>query len=92
MKITFTKDCPPILYSGWSAYKEGDQADLRHAQQLIDSGYARAGWGEFVPPLQIQKDVDYAKLSEKAIKALAKERGIKVGRKKKETLIKELSK
>ena len=45
MKITFIKNCPPIVESGNSAYKSGDQADLRMGKQLIALGYARDGWG-----------------------------------------------
>lgn len=44
MKITFIKDCPAILDSGWSAYKEGFKADLRRSKQLVTAGYAREGW------------------------------------------------
>lgn len=46
--VTFIKDCPPILESGWSAYKEGDKATLRRSASLISKGYARAGWEPFV--------------------------------------------
>ena len=44
MKITFIKDCPPLVPSGNSAYKVGDKADLPRGKQLIELGYAREGW------------------------------------------------
>jgi hypothetical protein len=89
MKITFTQDTAPLFYTGWSAYKKGTKADLRYGQNLIDAGLARAGWGEFIPPLE-NKDVDFDSLSDAEIKALAKERGIKTGRKGRKRLISEL--
>ena len=40
-----------MIYSGWSEYKRGDVADLRQGANLIKSGHARKGWGEYNPPL-----------------------------------------
>lgn len=46
MKITFIKDCPPIIESGNSAYTAGIQADLRLGADLVSMGYAVEGWGD----------------------------------------------
>ncbi len=92
MNITFIKDCPPLLISGWSAYKEGDQATLRGAVQLIDAGYAREGWGS--PPVDVAPTFTAWEFDEYGINALretAKKAGIKhTSRMKRETLIKRL--
>ncbi len=55
MNITFIKDCPPCLHSGWSAYKAGDQATLRHGKHLVDGGFARVGWEALPVPKPARK-------------------------------------
>lgn len=88
MKITFIKDCPPIVASGNSTYKAGTQADLRKGQELIELGYARDGW-EDKPEISyidgkhpLQADAyefpfSYETKSDDELKLLAKEMGIK---------------
>ena len=49
MKITFIKDHQSVL-SGHSFYAAGTRADLVKGQQLIDGGFAYAGWGN--PPVE----------------------------------------
>ena len=44
MKITFIRNTLPNYLTGWSAYYEGEKADLRHGLSLISDGSARDGW------------------------------------------------
>jgi len=100
MKITFIKDCPPIVESGNSFYKVDTQADLRKGQELIDLGYARDGWGEDKNLVEVvnQFNPDYTlksifeSMDTSELKEIAKEKGIKgYGRMGRNTLIKRLA-
>ena len=96
MKITFTRDCPPLPQSGNSQRHKGEQADFRpgHANALIGMGYCREGWQPFVEVVDevVDEKTLYAVLSLKALKELAKANGIKgYSRMKRDTLIKRLA-
>lgn len=89
MKITFVKDCPPIIPSGNSTYVAGDEADLRRGKELVAMGYAYEGWGkQDSPPPPV---VPLSELSLAALRLRAKEAGIpNYSRMKKTTLIEKL--
>lgn len=76
MKITFIKDCPPIIASGNSAYKKGVEADLRMGQDLIDAGYAREGWGTAVTPKPTPPPSTLDNLSYRELQRMAKAAGV----------------
>ncbi len=86
MNITFTADCPPCLHSGWSAYKAGDKATLRHGKHLIDAGFARVGW----EPVKFDEEI-LERFDTTQLRKRAKELGVRgYSKMKRETLIKKL--
>ena len=84
MKITFIKDCPPIIESGNSAYKVDDEADLRQGHLLVKAGYAVEGWGDDIVKTTVPEPEAAAEAPQAAdlpddyreLQALAKEAGI----------------
>lgn len=81
MKITFVRKTLPSLFTGWSEYQAGWQADLPHGADLVAEGSARAGWGKPVPePVQEPEPEvvlpDYHALSVPALRKEAKAAGV----------------